>query len=43
MRQPPLARSDLRLSAEAITAALVAMPSRQEINRQTHAVHAAGF
>lgn len=43
MRQPPAVGSDLRLSVEAIAAALAAVPSRQEINRQTHAVHAAGF
>lgn len=43
MRSPPPVRSDLRLSADAITAALAAMPPRQAINRQTRAVHAAAY
>jgi FdhD protein len=43
MRQPPAVRSDFRLSAEAIAAALASVPPRQAINRQTHAVHAAAY
>jgi len=43
MRQPPAVASDLRLSAKAIAAALAALPPRQAINRQTHAVHAAAY
>lgn len=40
---PPPVRSDLRLTASAVTTALAALPPRQALNRQTHAVHAAAF
>jgi FdhD protein len=43
MRQPPVLASDLRVSAMAVLTALAALPPRQAINRQTHAVHAAGY
>ena len=43
MRQPPVLTSDLRVSAMAVSNALAAVPPRQVINRQTHAVHAAAY
>jgi FdhD protein len=43
MRRPPPVESDLRLSAEAIAAALASVAQRQALNRQTHAVHAAAY
>ena len=43
MRQPPVLTSDLRVSAKAVSNALAAVPPRQVINRQTHAVHAAAY
>ena len=43
MRGPPTVRSDLRLSAAAITAALVSLAPHQALYRQTHAVHAAAY
>jgi FdhD protein len=42
-RPPPRVASDLRVSAEAIVAAMAAMAPRQALNRQTRAIHAAGF
>lgn len=43
MRPPPVVLSDLRLSAEDITSAQSLMQSSQAINRETRAVHAAGY
>ncbi len=42
-RSPPQVISDIRVSAETIAAALASLPSRQAINRETRAVHAAAF
>jgi FdhD protein len=42
-RPPPRVESHLRISSEAIAAALALLPSRQAINRQTRAVHAAAY
>jgi FdhD protein len=43
MRRPPMVKSDLRLSAAAIAAAIASLAPRQTLNRQTHAVHAAAY
>jgi FdhD protein len=43
MRPPPRVDADLRLSAEAVMAALRTMPAAQTLNRRTRAVHAAGY
>jgi FdhD protein len=43
MRAPPLVESDLRVSAEMISAAIAALPAVQRLNRETRAVHAAAF
>ena len=43
MRTPRPVKSDLRLSAEAIAAAVASVAPHQAINRQTHAVHAAAY
>jgi len=43
MRPVPWVASDLRVSGDAVRAALAALPSAQSLNRQTRAVHGAGF
>jgi FdhD protein len=43
MRPPPTVKSDLRITAAALAAALASVPSRQAINQQTRAVHAAAY
>ena len=43
MRPPRLVTSDLRISADMIRAAVAALPAAQAFNRETRAVHAAGF
>jgi FdhD protein len=43
MRQPPHVDSDLHITHEAIVAAIAALPDAQQLNRDTHAVHAAAF
>jgi FdhD protein len=43
MRPPPVVRSDLRLSAHSIGAAIAALPAAQHLNRRTRAIHAAAF
>jgi FdhD protein len=43
MRTPPLVSSDLHISADMIHAAVAALPSAQNLNRETRAVHAAAF
>ncbi|HTT78618.1 MAG TPA: formate dehydrogenase accessory sulfurtransferase FdhD [Stellaceae bacterium] len=43
MRRPPVVAGDLRLSADMIVAALASLPAAQRLNRETRAVHAAGF
>lgn len=43
MRAPPRVDSDLRLSVDAVMGALRAMPTAQELNRRTRAVHAAAY
>jgi len=43
MRPPPRVVSDFRVSAEALTAAIAAMPTGQRLNHQTRAVHAAAY
>src|SRR3984957_14165390 len=43
MRRPPIVRSDLRISADMIRVAVASLPGAQALNRETRAVHAAGF
>jgi len=43
MRPPPRVVSDFRVSADALAAAIAAMPTGQRLNRQTRAVHAAAY
>jgi FdhD protein len=43
MREPPPVKSDLRVPADAIAAAIASVAPQQAINRLTHAVHAAGY
>jgi len=43
MRSLPHVRSDLRISGDAIAAAVAAMPAAQLFNRQTRAIHAAAY
>jgi FdhD protein len=43
MRPPPRISAELRVSAEAISAAIAMVPAAQPFNRQTRAVHAAAF
>lgn len=43
MRTPPLVDGDLRVTGELIAAAITALPGAQHLNRETRAVHAAGF
>ena len=43
MRSPPKIASELRVPAEALAAAVSALPALQRLNRQTHAIHAAAF
>jgi len=42
-RLPPVVTSDLRVSAAAISTAVATLPAAQAFNRETRAVHAAGF
>ncbi|HYL32595.1 MAG TPA: formate dehydrogenase accessory sulfurtransferase FdhD [Stellaceae bacterium] len=43
MRPPREVMSDFRVSAEALAAAIAALPAGQRLNRQTRAVHAAAY
>jgi|SRR6185437_528278 len=43
LRPPPKVASEFHVSAEAIAAAVAALPAVQHLNRQTRAVHAAAF
>lgn len=43
MRPPLQVVSDFRVSAEALAAAIAAIPTGQRVNRQTRAVHAAAY
>jgi len=43
MRQPRLVGGDLRVTTDMIRAAVAALPAAQAFNRETRAVHAAGF
>jgi FdhD protein len=43
MRAPRRVASTMCVTAEMITAAITAMPARQSLHRETHAVHAAAF
>jgi FdhD protein len=43
MRKPPSVGSDLRVTREMIGAAVASLPAAQHLNRETRAVHAAGF
>ncbi|MCW5746074.1 MAG: formate dehydrogenase accessory sulfurtransferase FdhD [Alphaproteobacteria bacterium] len=43
VRPPPVVRSELRVTAAEIAAAIAALPAAQDLNRQTGAVHAAGY
>ena len=42
-REPPKVKSDLRVNAQALVAAMERLPSLQVINRETRAVHGAAF
>ncbi len=43
MRKPPAVDSDLHVTREMIAAAIASLPGAQHLNRETRAVHAAGF
>src|SRR5258707_11757793 len=43
MRPPPRISAELRVSAEAISAAIAIVPAAQPFNRQTRAIHAAAL
>ncbi len=43
MRPPRRVVSEFRASADALAAAMAALPAHQRLNRQAHAVHAAAF
>ncbi|HEX3954873.1 MAG TPA: formate dehydrogenase accessory sulfurtransferase FdhD [Stellaceae bacterium] len=43
VRRPPVVAGDLTISADTVRAALASLPLAQELNRETHAVHAAAF
>lgn len=43
MRKPPPVDSDLRVTREMIGAAIASLRGAQRLNRETHAMHAAGF
>jgi FdhD protein len=43
VRVPPVIASDLRITRQTIGAALASLPTAQRLNRQTRAMHAAGF
>ncbi len=43
VRAPPAVTADLRVTAAEIAAATAALPAAQKLNRQTGAVHAAGY
>jgi FdhD protein len=43
MRTSPRVKTDLRISPEAVAAAIASIPSHQALNRMTRAVHAAAF
>ncbi len=43
VRPPPLVSSAARFGADAVAAAMRALPAAQALNRQTHAVHAAAY
>ena len=43
VRPPPRVTSTARFDAASVEAAMAALPAAQVLNRQTHAVHAAGF
>jgi FdhD protein len=43
MRPPPPVESRITVAASDLAAAVAALPAAQHVNRQTHAVHAAGY
>lgn len=43
IRRPPRVAADPRFHPMTITTAIAALPAAQQLNQQTHAVHAAGF
>jgi FdhD protein len=43
MRAPPSIVAETRFTPDQLVAAMAALPAAQSLNRQTHAVHAAGF